>query len=412
MRQGLVGIVTVCALALAPTAAMAQADGDESASGGGSSLAARLLTVADTSLGEDATIAVLRAFDRGYEVLQVVEAMFEGLLAPDGTIADEDGAVTEPNLSPSNLIEGDGASTGSIASGFSGGAGGSAEQIAVRALEAGVARTTKKIDKQVDLEARADRADVSSADLFTMLTVIALRAKGYSMEQILVDGFAAEGIELDGIGFIPVIVDEKGKVLRPDGVEASPDTEEQAGSIDQLESDIVDLVGGVDPATAAGEAITKEFTVKLEITVGVDDDAPFGIAATGKLGDPKSGSDQFEGWVLGTAGGHVDGDGRCTIGDFVDESVGWTITGPVDLGIAGRVDGKTASVKAGVVRSILDVSVENEDTICGDLILDTAEAAVSAVTVGPFDLKLEKGATADASGTVLGTRYEATISLS
>ncbi len=115
--------------------------------------------------------------------------------------------------------------------------------------------------------------------------------------------------------------------------------------------------------------------------------------------------------MLRTAAGHVDGDGRCTIGDFIDESVGWTVTGPVDLGIAGRVDGKTASVKAGVVTSILDVSVENEDTICGDLVLDTAKAAVSAVTVGPFDLELKKGATAEATGTVLGTRYEATISL-
>lgn len=412
MRRGLLGVITACALAFAPGAVWAQSDeGDSGASGGGGSLAAQLLSAADQSLGEDATLAVLRAFDRGYEVLQVVEAMFEGLLAPDGTITDEDGAPVEPFLPPSNLIEGDGVPTGASTSGFRATAGTSPEQIALQALETDIAKTTKQIDKQVDLEARAERVDASTPDLFTMLTVIALRAKGYSMEQIIVDGFAADGIELDGIGFIPVILDEKGKVLRPDGVAESPDTEEQAGSIEQLENEIIDLVGGVDPATAAEEAIKKEFTVDLEITVSIDDDSAYGITATGKLGDPKSRSEQFDGYVIGAAAGHVDGDGTCTIGDFIGETAGWTVTGPVDLGIAGRVDGNTASVKAGVVQAILDVRVENEDTICGDLIQDTSEAAVRALRVGPFDLKLKKGATADATGTVLGAQYEATISL-
>jgi hypothetical protein len=172
------------------------------------------------------------------------------------------------------------------------------------------------------------------------------------------------------------------------------------------------MVGGVDPRTAATEPIKKEFTVKLEITVGIGDDAPFEITARGELGDPKSKSDMFEGWVLGTASGHVDGDGTCSIGDFVDESVPWVVTGPVDLGLAGRVDGDTVSLKAGVVNAILDVSVADDDTICGDLITDTADAAVRAVTVGPFDLRLRKGATATATGTVINAQYEATITLS
>jgi hypothetical protein len=407
MRRRLLGILTVCALVVAPGAASARDDGDDAPGSG--SLAAQLLFAADESLGDDAPVAVLRASDRGYELLQIVEGMFEGLLSPDGTITDDEGVPVEPFLPPSNLIEGDGAPGDAVTSGF---APTDESQVTPAELERQIAKTTDRIDRQVDLEARADRADASSPDLLTMLAVLALSAKGYSIEQIILDGFADGGIRLGGAGFVPVIVDNKGKPVRPDGVEQSPDSEEQAGAIDQLASDIVDMVGGVDPRTAATEPIKKEFTVKLEITVGIGDDAPFEITARGELGDPKSKSDMFEGWVLGTASGHVDGDGTCSIGDFVDESVPWVVTGPVDLGLAGRVDGDTVSLKAGVVNAILDVSVADDDTICGDLITDTADAAVRAVTVGPFDLRLRKGATATATGTVINAQYEATITLS
>lgn len=409
MRRGLLGIVTACALVLTPTASVAQGDDDESdSSGGGGSLAAQLLSAADESLGEDATIAVLRALDRGYEVLQIAEAMFEGLLAVDGTISDEDGAAVEPNLAPSNLIEGDGPPTGASASGFNAGAGTSPEQIGLKALETGIAKTTARIDEQVDLEARAQRAGASDEELFVMLTVLALAMKGYTVDQIIHDGVLAGEIHVGGPGFGPVILDEKDEILRPGGVERSPDAEEQAGSIEQLESDIVDLVGGVDPRDAADESFKRLFDVRLEIVV-TDESTDYTITAKGAIGEAKA--EDLDGAVVGEAGGHIDGGGTCSIGDFVDEQVPYSLTGPVDLGLAGRSDGKHVSLKAGIVDAILDVEVEGNDTICGDLVQDTTEPAVELITVGPFDVKLEKGATATATGPIFDATYEATITL-
>lgn len=242
-----------------------------------------------------------------------------------------------------------------------------------------------------------------------MLTVIALRAKGYSMEQIIVDGFVAGAIELDGVGFIPVILDEKGKILRPDGVEESPDTEEQAGSVEQLESDIVDLVGGVDPRDAADESFKKLFDVKLEIVV-TDESTEYTITAKGTLGKAKAWD--LDGAVIGEAAGHIDGGGTCAIGDFIDESVPYDVTGPVDLGLAGRSDGNEVSLKAGIVDAIIDVEVDEDGTICSDLVEETTEPSIELLTVGPFDVKLKKGASGTASGPIFDATYEATITLS
>jgi hypothetical protein len=407
VRRGLVGIVAVCALALAPSAAWAQDEEDES--GGAGSLAAQLLSAADESLGEDATIAVLRAYDRGYEALQIIEAMFDGLLAPDGTITDDDGAPVAPYLPPSGLIEDDGTSTGAIASGLSAGAGGGAEQIALEALATGIGETTKQIDKEVDLEARTERAGASSEDLFTMLSVLALAIKGYTAEQVILEGVMAEGIQLGAPGFDPVIVDARGKVVRPAGVPSSPDAEEQAGTLEQLESDIVDMVGGVDPRDAADESFKKLFNVKVAIVVS-DETTEYTITAKGTIGKAKA--KELDGAVVGEAAGHIDGGGTCSIGDFIDESVPYDVTGPVDLGLAGRSDGGTVSLKAGVVDAIIAVDVEENGTICSDLVQETTEPAVELLTVGPFDVKLKKGATSTATGSIFDATYEATITLS
>lgn len=341
------------------------------------SLAVQLLLAADSSLEADAPVAVLRAYDGGYEVLQIVEAMGEALLARDGTITDEDGVPVDPFRAPSRLIAGDVApSRMGVVSGLR--VTGTGEQIALDVLERGVAKTTKRIDKKVDLEARAERVGASDEGVFTAMLTIALMAAGYSPEQIILDGIAAGGIRLTATAASGVvIVDENGKRLRPEGVEESPEAEEDTGVVDLLADSIIDLVAGFDPSLAAAERLDRDtdqvITVEIDIS-DTDGDAIF-IQARGSLGKPKDRS--LGAFLIGRAEGELTAAGECG-------RVPYKVTGPVVLGLSGPAGQDTASVSI----AMTDVSITGDlsDQCIGDV--ETLEYFLGIQRFGPVDVRI------------------------
>lgn len=369
-------LLASCAVALLPSgSALAQSDDGSSST---ASIATQLVLAADESLGADATVAVLLAYDSGYEVLQIVEAIAAGLLAPDGTVTEDDGVQVPPFRAPSGAIAFADAAARSagVAGGFSV-AGGAGEQIALDVLERGIAKTTTRIDKKVDLEARAERVGASNEDVFTAMLTIALMAEGYSPEQIILDGFAAGGIRITSTAGSGVqLVDENGKRLRPDGVEESPEAEEQAATVELLADSIIDLVAGFDPSLAANEPLDRatDELVTVEIDVSdADGDAIF-IEARGTLGKPKDSS--LGAFLIGRVEGELTATGECS-------DVPYEVSGPVVLGLSGPVGKNTAPVTI----ALTDISVTGDlsDDCFGDI--DTLEYFLGIQRFGPVEVR-------------------------
>ena len=358
-----------------PTALALGAGGRDEASG---SLVAQALQAADRSLGAAAPVAILRAEDRGYDVVQVLEAILDERLADDGSITDEDGAAVAPFRGPSGLIEGD----VSAASG---------EAIGIALLERGIDKATARLDKKVDLERRAERAGVPDEALFTGLAVIALMNDGYSPEQIIVDGLIERGITLKNPTDGPVIVDNRGTALRPDGVEESPEHQESAAAIDSFVADVVDVIGGVDPHTAAKTAFSANSEVEIEIAVAIDDGAAsFTIAGKARLGTPHDKS--LRAFMIGSGDGEFVGAGACSVGG--GERDPYEIAGNVVFGLSGPVHEGRVSLRIGITEA--NLTVTGDDSLCVDIVRDPGNI-VEATTYGPVEIRLRDGATASAT---------------
>lgn len=357
------------------------------------------MSAADESLGANATVAVLRAYDRGYELLQIFQAIYDGGLAADGSIVDADGVAVAPFREPSGVIEGDGSSVavaGALAIGFGGGPA-TGEDIAIEALETGIAKTTKRIDKKVDLEERAERAGASDEDIFTMLAVMVLMDQGYSPEQIIVDGIVAGGIRFLGIEKGLAIVDEEGKRIRPDGVEVSEDTEEAAGQLDSFSGEIVDAIGGIDPRTGAGTDFASNFVIELEISA-IASDSSITIVGSGQLGQPKDRS--LRGFVVGNGDGEVVGHATCS-----DRPVNYS--GSAEFGFSGPVTDERATIRIAIV----DTTLAGDDTsgCFGDL--DDVEQVLESQTYGPLKVRLRDGATATADSSFGDSAVTTTVTI-
>src|SRR5262249_30885048 len=146
MRRVLAALIAAAALAATGTATAGQ-----DAPGG--SLLDQVRPAADDAFGDDAARAVVRAYDRGYELLQIVEGLLDRGLAADGTIADEEGSSVEPFRDAAGVIEGD--------SGSRAGAGvparaarvadgdASGETIALAVLARGTTRTTNNSNPHI-----------------------------------------------------------------------------------------------------------------------------------------------------------------------------------------------------------------------------------------------------------------------
>jgi len=357
-----------------PTALALGAGGRDEASG---SLVAQALQAADRSLGAAAPVAILRAEDRGYDVVQVLEAILDERLADDGSITDEDGAAVAPFRGPSGLIEGD----VSAASG---------EAIGIALLERGIDKATARLDKKVDLERRAERAGVPDEALFTGLAVIALMNDGYSPEQIIVDGLIERGITLKNPTDGPVIVDNRGKALRPDGVEESPEHQESAAAIDSFVAGVVDVIGGVDPHAAAETAFDAKFNGDIEITIESNEGASFRIVGEAKLGTPDDRS--LRTFVVGKGDGKFAGGGACSVG--AGEGHPYEVAGNVRLGLSGPVNHGTADLRIAITEANLEVT--GDDSLCVGVVRDTTDI-FELVTYGPVEIRLRDEAMASAT---------------
>ena len=394
LAGGLLAVVLVAAVGLAP----AGAQGDEPQG----SLVQQILVAAEASLGDEGAVAVVHAYDRGYDLLQIVEAMFEGLVAADGTITDDEGAPLAPFRAPSGLIEGDGSSA--TTGGFAG-EGPSGEAFALALLERGITTTTKTLDKKVDIEQRAERADVSEVSLFTMLAVMFLAGDGYSPEQIIVDGLLADGIRFASPVSGLVIVDEKGKKIRPAGVEQSPEREEAGDQIDGFLTDIVDTIGGIDPYTAARTSFTEEFVIEIEIAFSGD--SSLTLVGKGHLGPPKKRS--VRGYVVGNGGGEVVGAGACSLSEGDTGPHPYEVSGTVEFGFSGPVDNERASIR--IAQTNVDIRVAGDDSLCVDVVRDTA-GFLESLTFGPVEVRLRGGATGSSETTIGEDPVTTTVKLS
>ncbi|MFA5882780.1 MAG: hypothetical protein WDA60_02920 [Acidimicrobiia bacterium] len=360
MKRGF-GVFACLVVAAVPTDAAFAGSEDESAPTG--SLAAQLAVAMERSLGGDATTAVLQGYDRGYEPVQMVEASFDGGLRADGTIT-EDGAPVKPFRPPSNVIDATNTSK----------------------IERGVAKTTKRIDKLVDLAERTKRFDVGD-DAFVALIATALMVDGYSPEQIILDGFMSDGILLEGEfgAWTGVkIVDGDGKTVRPDGVLESEETKEAADALDQLAGGIVDLVGGLDPRLATTEKLRSSSPVLVVIEFTRTDGDRWEIRAGGEIGVPKDRG--LKGFLAGTADGSVDVVGNCGIGSTRVPISG---TGDMALGLAGPVAADAATVRIAVTEVSLGGSVPSQ---CLHDEFEIAEEALKYIDFGPVEVGVRAGA--------------------
>lgn len=403
MRRLLATLVAAVTLAV-PSAAWAQ---EES----GGSPVEQVLSVSDESLGERAASAVVRAYDRGYDLLQIVEALLEGLVAEDGTIVDEsNGQPLEPFRAPSALIEEN--VTGAPAGGSARPGGGdsiSGERIAILLLERGIDRTTTKLDKKVDLGSRAEDAGVSDESLFTMLAVLILIHQGYSPEQVIVDGFVAGGIR--GVPGYPgvLLVDENGKRIDPDGVEKAPEQEEAADQVDAFIGDIVDTLTGIPPSAGADTPFKPAFQIDVEISFSGD--APVTIVGEGRLGVPRNKSQR--GYVVGSGDGEMAGAGECSLseGGIVGDADPhpYEVSGPVKLGFSGPAADGRATLRMAMVE--VDATVTGDDSFCVDLIRDLS-GIYESTTFGPVEVRLKDGATGTATSTFADSTVDVTVTIS
>ena len=320
------GVILVVALAMfgGPPAAALDSGGDEPSP----SLIEQATRAASRSLGAAAPVAILRAQDRGYDVLQVIEAVLAERLDVDGSITDEDGAPVVPFRASAGQIEGDAPSDAT-----------SGEAIGLAALERGVDRTTARLDKRVGLEARAERVGASEASILTGLATIALLNDGYSPEQIIVDGVMGRGITIKNPVDGPVIVDGRGKVQKPDGVEESPEHEGSAAAIDSFVTDVVDLIGGVDPHTAATEPFRAQFEVQIDVQIDGADGVSYSIVGKGRIGTPTDKS--LRTFAIGQGVGELVGRGACSIGNSKEHP--YEVSGNLVFGMSGPVKNDTVA---------------------------------------------------------------------
>jgi hypothetical protein len=362
-RSGLLAALTVLGL-VAGTVAVPNPAG---AGGEDTSLVGQMVAGAERSLGDQATSAVAQAYDRGYDGLQIAEGLLEGGVTADGTITEDEDPI-EPLRAPSGVVAGSGTS---------------AEAIALDALERGIQKTTKRLDKKHDLTARAERMGASGADVFTMLVTIAATFEGYSPEQIIVDGLMAGGFRISpGSKSGIVIVDEKGKVIPPGAMPPSEEAQESESFLETFVADVADVVAGVDPRAAAETEFDSRFDVTIDVQWG--DDSTVLITAKGGVGVPVDKS--LRKYWVGSATGNLEGSGACSVGGGTKHP--WTIDGNVVMGISGRADDDALQLRFAITEANLGTT--GDDSLCVDIVRDSA-AALESLTLPSIEVPVRGG---------------------
>ena len=376
-------------LALSPTAASAQDDGSDAPPG---SLVQQLITAAEESLGDRSTVAVVRAADRGYDLLQVIEGLMASSVAVDGNITDDDGALLPPTLAPSGVIAENGGA--GPAGGAARTASASGEQIGIDLLENGVQKTSKRLDTKDDLGERAERYD-ASLDVFTMLAVLVVIDSGYTIEQVILDGIMENGFDIDLDGSI-VILDGKGRVLPPGGDEPSlGDDAESARAVDQLMDDVADAVAGEDPLAVTDGSFKRQYTLTVEAEFTDDEGGTGTVKGKLNLGELKDLGKRVAG--RGTGRLLFDNKVGCSLSEGDTTSYPYSVRAPVRLAVFGNGEpGGQAKLELAVAGTGPAKVTGDESALCIEVVRDTADFYAQLISFPAFTVRLRDGATATA----------------
>jgi hypothetical protein len=256
--------VLALAMFIAVFAAPPAAAGSGTGSSSPRSTAGTILDLVKEAWSEDPALVALRARDKGYSTEQTLEAMADEELAADGTVTD-DGRPAAPDEPPAGVLAREG------------------ETEVLTALDRNQRRLTKP--KFVDPPAEYEDG------IFMLVVLISLMAEGYTVEQIILDGLAADGIRNSGPYAPMVIVDADGKKIDP---EAGPIDEP---SYEGVVRDMITLAQGEDP-------LDPDFKPQYDATYAANvtvSGATMRVTAKGKLGASRAaGGDAYLGRLTGT----------------------------------------------------------------------------------------------------------------
>lgn len=409
--RGVARVVVVVGLAVALLSGGAVPLGAASGDGGAPpTLLAQFIDQAEKIDKGEVTIAVVRAADRGYDLGQILEGVFAGALDADGTIT-EDGDPVAPSQPSAGVITGNAA-----ASGGPGRARGprvrAADDVTLPDLEQGLKQSQRQLDKDGTLPRIADD-HATTPDVAMMLVILALANEGYSIEQIIVDGIMAKGINVTPFGREGAVVirDQpggKGDVVKPEFATAPATGDSDADAISNFLDGVVDAVSGEDPLAVTDNSFKREYTLTIEVEI-VDADSTLRIEGKANAGAAKAYEDA--GIVAGRGTGTFTGEGQCWAEAGTDTAKhAYTLSAPVRLGILGRPSDVRGRVRLGTeVTPSSSVRVRAaDDALCLDLVREGANQVLSLVEIPVVEVRWKNGASASEEG---ATSYGAAVTV-
>jgi hypothetical protein len=229
-----------------------------------------------------------------------------------------------------------------------------------------------------------------------MLVVLLLVNEGYSIEQIVLDGIMARGIDIlpfDG----RVVIHDGDRILQPAGVDpvASGDEDDAAG-VSSLMDGIFDAVSGEDPLAAADGSYKRQYTLVLDVDIADPNGVEGMIRGTANFGERKGGRERDR--LSGRGTGTYSSRAECSLSDLDTTKYPWSASAPLELGVAGVVDGTAVLSIAMRPSSAVKVTAEGE-SLCLSVVRDTADAALAAIKLPNVEVELEDGARATATTT-------------
>jgi len=275
----------------------------------------------------------------------------------------------------------------------------SGEAIALDALERGVQKTTKRLDKKDDLSSRAEAYD-SALDVMQGLMVLVLISEGYSVEQIVLDGFMAGGLIQDYEHGGIAIKDENGKRLRPDGDKPTYEDAATESAVTNVVDGIIDALSGEDPLAAADDSFKRQYTVTIDIDI-TGDGSTGTIEGKANFGARKGDT----GFVSGRGNGTLNIKGACSLSELDTTEYPYTVSAPLLIGVAGEVDGGKATLGFAVKPTSAVQVKGDEDALCMSVVRDLADAYPQLISIPQVSLRLRDGATANADNQDSGQAF-------
>jgi hypothetical protein len=267
-------------------------------------LAEEFVTDADETLGEGAPLAVTRAYDAGFDVVQIVQAVGARSLAADGTMTDAGAPVTPARPAAGAVDETD----------------------EIQAVSEAITTIARR---------HADEGDGGALVLTGILT---LANRGYTPEQIVVDGLLGEGMRFSNEFSVRIFeVDEKGKAgkaVKPGGVDESSDQKDAAEFLDGLLDDVAAVATERDPFSSA--AAPHATAVTISFTADGRDAALRVSAPTGAVRGVK-------GAAVGTGTGSLSTQTVCAA-----DGKAYPVVMPVDVAVAGSRRGAAYAFEVGL----------------------------------------------------------------